>query len=61
MSKFLKKTVERFWKAAATGYSMDEQYIFAVEESFFTPRDGWEKGKARQKEAIRDTCDVFSF
>lgn len=43
MSKFLKKTVERFWKAAATGYSMDEQYIFAVEESFFTPRDGWEE------------------
>ena len=42
MSKFLKKTVERFWKAAATGYSMDEQYIFAVEESFFAPRDGWE-------------------
>ena len=37
MSKFLKKTVERFWKAAATGYSMDEQYILAVEESFFTP------------------------
>lgn len=34
MSKFLKKTVERFWKAAATGYSMDEQYILAVEESF---------------------------
>ena len=43
MSKFLKKTVERFWKAAATGYAMDEQYIFAVEESFFTPRDGWEE------------------
>ena len=43
MSKFLKKTVERFWKAAATGYSMDEQYIFAVEESFFTPRDDWEE------------------
>lgn len=43
MSKFLKKTVERFWKAAATGYSMDEQYILAVEESFFTPRDGWEE------------------
>ena len=43
MSKFLKKTVERFWKAAATGYSMDEQYILAVEESFFAPRDGWEE------------------
>lgn len=42
MSKFLKKTVERFWKVAATGYSMDEQYILAVEESFFTPRDDWE-------------------
>lgn len=43
MSKLLKKTVERFWKAAATGYSMDEKYILVVEESFFIPRDSWEE------------------
>ena len=43
MGKFLKKTIERFWQAASTGYSMDEKYILAVEESMFSPRDGWEE------------------
>lgn len=41
MAKFLKKTVSRFWKAAATGYSMDEQYLLAIEESVFEPHDEW--------------------
>lgn len=56
MSKFLKKTVERFWKAASTGYSMDEQYILAVEESFFTPRDGWEE---LALQFVRDLQEFF--
>ncbi|MBQ9142162.1 MAG: hypothetical protein IJX63_10285 [Lachnospiraceae bacterium] len=56
MSKFLKKTVERFWKAAATGYSMDEQYILAVEESFFVPRDGWEE---LALQFVQDLHDFF--
>lgn len=43
MTKFLNKTVERFWQTAATGYLMDEQYILAVEESFFEPESLWDK------------------
>lgn len=56
MSKFLKKTIERFWKAAATGYSMDEQYLLAIEESFFEPRDEWEK---LALEIVQDLYDFF--
>lgn len=43
MSRHLGKTVERFYQAAATGYQPDEKYILAVEESYFEPRDEYEK------------------
>lgn len=56
MSKFLKKTVDRFWKAAATGYSMDEQYILAVEESFFDPTNEWDE---LALQIVQDIYDLF--
>lgn len=45
-----------FWKYAATGYSMDEQYILAVEESFFAPRDKWEE---LALQIVQDIYDFF--
>ena len=56
MSKFLKKTMERFWKAVATGYSMDEKYILAIEESFFEPKNEWEQ---LALQIIEDFSDFF--
>lgn len=56
MSKFLKKTVERFWKAVATGYSMDEKYLLAVEESFFEPQSEWEELVVQ---ILQDILDFF--
>ena len=56
ITKFLKKTVERFFKALATGYAMDEQYLLAIEESFFEPRDEWEK---LALQVVQDLCDYF--
>ncbi len=41
MSKFLKKTMERFWRTVSTGYSIEEKYILAIEESFFKPQNVW--------------------
>lgn len=56
MTKFLEKTVERLWKAAETGYSMDEKYLLTIEESIFTPRDVWEE---MALQIVRHLQDVF--
>ncbi|MBD5089313.1 MAG: hypothetical protein HDT30_10990 [Clostridiales bacterium] len=56
MSKFLKKTVERFWKAVATGYFIDEKYLLAVEESFFEPHNEWEE---LALQIVQDISDFF--
>lgn len=42
MSKHLKRSVDRFWAATATGYSIDEKYLLAMEESRFDPNDDFE-------------------
>ncbi len=39
MSRHLKKTMERFYQAAATGYQPDEKYILTGEESYLEPRE----------------------
>ncbi len=56
MSRHLGKTVERFYQAAATGYQPDEKYILAVEESYFEPRDEYEKLAYR---IVKDLEDFF--
>lgn len=56
MSRHLKKTVERFYQAAATGYQPDEKYILAVEESYFEPRDEYEK---LAYQIVKDLEDFF--
>lgn len=56
MSRHLGKTVERFYQAAATGYQLDEKYILAVEESYFEPRDEYEKLAYR---IVKDLEDFF--
>lgn len=43
MTKFLKKVVNRFWQSVPTGYSIDDSFLLAIEESIFEPRDEWEK------------------
>lgn len=56
MSRHLGKTMERFYQAAATGYQPDEKYILAVEESYFEPRDEYEKLAYR---IVKDLEDFF--
>ena len=56
MSRHLGKTVERFYQAAATGYQPDEKYILAVEESYFEPRDEYEK---LAYQIVKDLEDFF--
>lgn len=56
MSRHLKKTVERFYQAAATGYQPDEKYILAVEESYFEPRGEYEK---LAYQIVKDLEDFF--
>lgn len=56
MTKHLKKTMERFYQAAATGYQPDEKYILAVEQSYFEPRDGYEE---LALQVVRDLEDFF--
>lgn len=56
MSRHLRKTMERFYQAAATGYQPDEKYILAVEESYFEPRDEYEKLAYR---IVKDLEDFF--
>lgn len=41
MSKFLGKVIKRYWQAIPTGYSIDESFLLAIEESIFSPRDEW--------------------
>lgn len=43
MTRFLGKVVKRFWQSVPTGYSMDDSYVLAIEESIFHPRDEWEE------------------
>ena len=43
MSKFLGKVIKRYWQAIPTGYSIDESFLLAIEESIFLPRDEWEE------------------
>lgn len=43
MTKFLDKVIKRFWQAVPTGYSIDDSYLLAIEESVFSPRDEWEE------------------
>lgn len=56
MSRYLGKTVERFYQAAATGYQLDEKYILAVEESYFEPRDEYER---LAWQIVKDLEDFF--
>lgn len=56
MSRHLGKTMERFYQAAATGYQPDEKYILAVEESYFEPRDEYEK---LAYQIVKDLEDFF--
>lgn len=56
MSRYLGKTMERFYQAAATGYQPDEKYILAVEESYFEPRDEYEK---LAYQIVKDLEDFF--
>ncbi len=56
MSRHLKKTMERFYQAAATGYQPDEKYILTVEESYFEPRDEYEK---LAYQIVKDLEDFF--
>ena len=56
MSRHLRKTVERFYQAAATGYQPDEKYILTVEESYFEPRDEYEELAYR---IVKDLEDFF--
>lgn len=56
MSRHLKKTMARFYQAAATGYQLDEKYILVVEESYFEPRDDYEKLALR---IVKDLEDFF--
>ena len=43
MSKFLGKVIKRYWQAIPTGYSIDDSFLLAIEESIFSPRDEWEE------------------
>lgn len=43
MTKFLDNSVQRFWKAAASGYGINEKFLLAIEESFFEPQNEWDK------------------
>lgn len=54
MSRHLGKTMARFYQAAATGCQPDEKYILAVEESFFEPRDDYERLALRIVEDLQD-------
>ena len=55
MSTHLKKSVNRFWRAVATGFSIDDKYLMIIEESFFEPRDAWEEM------ALQIVCDIKDF
>lgn len=39
MTGFLGKVVKRFWQSVPTGYSIDDSYLLAIEESVFHPND----------------------
>lgn len=54
MSVHLKKAVNRFWKAVTTGYAIDDKYLLIIEESFFEPRDEWEKMALQIVQDIQD-------
>lgn len=56
MSKHLKKTMDRFYQAAATGYQPDEKYLLAVEQSYFEPLDGYEE---LALQIVKDLEDFF--
>ncbi len=43
MSRFLSKVIKRYWQSIPTGYSIDESFLLAIEESIFEPRDEWEE------------------
>ena len=43
MSKFLGKVIKRYWQSIPTGYSIDDSFLLAIEESIFLPRDEWEE------------------
>lgn len=56
MIKFLEKTIERFWKAAASGYGINEKFLLAIEESFFEPKNKWDEIALK---VVRDIYDFF--
>lgn len=56
MIKFLEKTIERFWKAAASGYGINEKFLLAIEESFFEPENKWDEIALK---VVKDIYDFF--
>ena len=56
MSRHLKKTMDRLYQAAATGYRLDDKYILTIECSYFEPRDKWEE---LALQIVRDLEDFF--
>lgn len=55
MTKFLDKTMERFWKAAASGYGINEKFLLAIEESFFEAENEWDEI------ALKVVKDIYGF
>lgn len=55
MSKFLGKVIKRYWQAIPTGYSIDDTFLLAIEESNFSPRDEWEELALRIVKDIEHT------
>lgn len=56
MTRYLGKAVKRFWQSVPTGYSMDDSYLLAIEESIFQPRDEWEETALQ---IVRDMEQAF--
>ena len=56
MSRHLKKTMDRLYQAAATGYRLDDKYILTIECSYFEPRDKWEE---LALQIVKDLEDFF--